>query len=400
MSALPPVRTFEAPHFSRTAMRPRLLAVILLLAPALAIAADWPQWRGPNRDEISTEPVSTSFGTDGPKLLWTFDKAGEGYSSPSIVGNLLYCLGADDKEFAFCMNTDTGEQIWRVEVGDRFPQDRGNGPRGTPTLDGDRLYFVRGRGDIHCLSTTDGKEIWHKNFRKDYGGNIMSGWGYSESPLVDGDKLICTPGGKVGTLVALNKKTGELIWQSKDLQDDAAYSSPIVAEVEGVRQYIQVTKLGVGGVRANDGKMLWFVEIPGHRTAVIPTPIYHDGHVYATAGYGCGCDLIKLTKSGDEFNAEKTYTNKNMINHHGGVVLLDGYVYGFSDRPVDAWVCQDFKTGAVKAKLGPGPGKGALTCASGTLFCYDENKGDIYVVKASPSDFKVLSNFKLPKKSD
>src|SRR5262245_5657706 len=242
MPALPPVRTFEAPHFSRTAMRPRLLAVILLLAPALAVAADWPQWRGPKRDEISTEPVSTSFGTDGPKLLWTYSKAGEGYSGPSIVGNLLYCLGGDEKEFAFCINTDTAEEIWRTEFGVLAKLDHGNGPRGTPTVDGELMFLIRGRGDLHCLNPTDGKEVWHKSFTKDFGGKIMSGWGYSESPLVDGDKLICTPGGKSGAVVALNKKTGEVIWQSKDLQDDAAYSSPIVAEVQGVRQYIQVTK--------------------------------------------------------------------------------------------------------------------------------------------------------------
>jgi outer membrane protein assembly factor BamB len=381
-------------------MRPRLLATVLVFAPALAVAADWPQWRGPNRDEISTEPVRTNFGSEGPKLLWSYEKAGEGYSSPSIVGNLLYCVGAEDKDFAFCMNTDTHEQIWRSDLGERFTQDKGNGPRGTPTVDGELMFLIRGRGDLHCLSTTDGKEVWHKSFTKDFGGKIMSGWGYSESPLVDGEKLVCTPGGNKGALVALNKKTGELIWQSKELQDDAAYSSPIVADVDGVRQYIQQTRQGVGGFRAEDGKMLWFVEIPKHRTAVIPTPIYHDHHVYVTAGYGCGCDLIKLTKTGDEFKAEKLYDDnarKNLVNHHGGVVLLGDYIYGHSDA--GGWTCQDLNTGAVKARLKGGPGKGSLTSAANTLFCYDEKKGDISIVKASPTDFTVLSSFKLPKKS-
>jgi outer membrane protein assembly factor BamB len=382
-------------------MRSRLLAVTLLLAPALALAADWPQWRGPHRDEISTETVQTSFGADGPKLLWTYDKAGNGYSSPAIVGNTLYSLGAGDEEFAFALDVDTGKERWRTDLGQRWVQrgDYGDGPRCTPTVDGDRLYLIRAGsdGEIHCLSTKDGKEIWKKSLRRDFGGDMMSGWGYSESPLVDGDKLLCTPGSK-GGIVALDKKTGKEIWRCDEVKDKAAYSSIIFAEVFGVRQYIQMLEGGVTGVRADNGKMLWYYERKV-RTAGIPTPVYYKNHVYSTAGYGVGCDLIKLTRSDDKFTAEKVYHNSNMVNHHGGVVQVDGFLYGYSDGR--GWVCQDIMTGENKweAKGQGKPGKGSITYADGHIWCYDEKTGTVHVAEASPKGWKDTGKIKLPKQS-
>ena len=382
-------------------MNSRLVALVAgcSLTASAVFAADWPQWRGPDRNEVSKESgIRTKFGPDGPKLLWTVENLGNGYSGPAVVGNVLYILGADDSEFATAINTNSGKEIWRTPLGSRFKNGPwGDGPRSTPTVDGDRIYFIRAEGGLHCLDANTGKEIWRKDFKKDFKGQLMSGWGYSESPLIDGDHLVCTPGGNEGSIICLNKATGETIWRCKELSDKAAYASIIPAEVDGVRQYIQVLHQGIAGVRASDGKRLWYYERPG-RTATIPTAIYHDHHVFVTAGYGVGCDLIKLTKDGEKFTAEQVYANKNMTNHHGGVVLLNGYIYGYSDGK--GWVCQDFNTGEIKwDQKGRAPGKGSVTCVGGYLFCYDESTGNVHIGPATPKGWKETGVIKLPKKS-
>src|SRR5262245_53006125 len=278
----------------------------LLLSSAIVSANDWPQWRGPDRTEISKEiGLLESWPASGAKLLWTFDKLGSGYSGPAVVGDRLYILGAvDSTEYAFAIDISSGQQKWRTELASEFKNGYGNGPRCTPTVDGDYLYVILGGGDLICLARDGGKIVWKKNFRKDYGGQLMSGWGFSESPLIDGDTLVCSPGGDKGTLAAINKKDGSVIWRSTDLTDPASYSSVIAADIDGVRQYIQTTKNGIAGVRAKDGKLLWnhVKNLPNekevYRTAVIPTPIYHDHYVFATAGYGAGCDLLKLSPEG------------------------------------------------------------------------------------------------------
>ncbi len=248
-----------------------------------ARAEDWPQWRGPNRDDISQETgLNLDWSQKKPPLLWAFKQAGAGYSGPTIVGGTLYCQGAaDGNDFVFALDTETGKLKWKQPLGPQFVQDRGDGPRGSVTVDGGALYLIRGGGALHCLAAADGKARWQKSLKSDLGGAIMSAWdwGYSESPLVDGDLVICTPGGAQGTLAALNKKTGEVVWRSTDWKETGGYSSPIVAEVDGVRQYIQLTRGGVAGVAAKDGTLLWSANVAGNRTAVIPTPIYHD-HLY------------------------------------------------------------------------------------------------------------------------
>ncbi len=375
---------------------------LALIGPNLCLAADWPQWRGPDRTAVaSKESIRTEF-AEPPKLLWTFKEAGAGYSSPAVVGDVVYCLGSDEEhDFAFALNRNTGERLWRTNLGPAFRESRGNGPRGSPTVDGDLLFCVRGGGEIHCLATNDGQLVWSKSARRDFGGRLMSGWGYSESPLVDGDRVIYTPGGN-GAIVALRRTTGETIWRAEGLSDEAAHSSPIVAEPFGVRQYINLTRRGVAGVRARDGKLLWFYG-RSQSIAAIPTPVYHDHHVFVTSGYGSGCDLIRLTKDGEEFRAEKVYHNKAMINHHGGVVLLNGHIYGHSYEPrreAPGWTCLDFLTGEVKWKLGnTRPGKGAVIAAEGHLFCYDEDTGIVHVGLASPEGWKETGQIKPPTRS-
>lgn len=375
---------------------------ILIISSFSVFAQDWPQWRGPNRDGVSKETgLNLDWTEKKPALLWNFRQAGAGYSSPTIVGNRLYCQGAaEGSDFAFALDTQTGKLIWKQALGTLFVMDRGDGPRGSVTVDGAKLYLVRGSGQIHCLSATDGKMIWQKDFRTDFGGNIMSqwDWGFSESPLVDGNLVICTPGGSNGTMAALNKNTGEVVWRSKEWTDLGGYSSPIVAEIDGTRQYIQYTSKGVAGISAKDGKLLWNANLAGNNTAVIPTAINKGNLVYVTSGYRAGCACIQLTKNGDKFKVDTLYVNQNMSNHHGGVVLVGDYIYGYSDA--HGWVCQNLKTGeqAWKQRISE-PAKGAVLCVDGRLLCLDEKTGSLTSVNASPDGWKEFGRIAIPERS-
>jgi len=383
-------------------MNTRTLPVLLaaLLAVPAARADDWPQWRGPERTEISKEKgLLKDWPRGGPKLLWTYADAGNAYSGPAVVGNRVYTMGTEgDDEVVLALDAGNGKKVWSSKVGRYFDNRWGGGPRGTPTVDGDRLYALGGHGDLVCLNLADGKEVWTKNLNKDLGGQMMSGWGYSESPLIDGEKLICSPGGRKGSLAALDKTNGKVIWRSEGLTDTATYSSVIVAEGGGLRHYIQVTRGGVVGVAPKDGKQLWKVALGFGGPAIIPTPVCHDGHVYATSGYNSGCGLVKLTPDGSSgISAEKVYANKSMTNAHGGVVLYEGHIYGYSDSK--GWICQDFKTGkevwSERSKLG----KGSLTCVDGMLICYSERGGNVALIEASPKGWKEHGRFKIPKES-
>jgi outer membrane protein assembly factor BamB len=242
-----------------------------------------------------------------------------------------------------------------------------------------------------AVDAADGKKVWSKELVGDLGGKVPP-WGYSESALVDGDRLIVTPGGKDGAIAALDKKTGKTIWRSKELTDRAEYSSVIIAEVNGKKQYVQLFMKTLAGVDAGTGKLLWTSKWPKGRTAVIPTPIYQDGKVYMTSGYGAGCKLVDI--SGAE--AKDIWENKEMKNHHGGVVLVDGYLYGFSDGR--GLICQDFKTGERKwNKSGEGIQKGAVHYADGMLYCVNESDGSVFLAVATPDGFSEKGRFPMPK---
>jgi outer membrane protein assembly factor BamB len=235
-----------------------------------------------------------------------------------------------------------------------------------------------------------GELVWRKSLTDEMGGSEPN-WGYTESPLIDGDQVVCTPGGAKGAVAALNKKTGELLWQSSGFQDGAQYSSLSVSGAGGVRQYVQLTDKSVAGVAAKDGKVLWRHNRPGKIT--IPTPICFGDFVYVTSGYGIGCNLLKLTPEGDGMKVKEEYANTNVVNHHGGVVLLDGHIYGHSDSK--GWVCQDVKTGEV-VWSSRALGKGSMTCADGCLICYSEDKGVVTLVPASTKEWKETGRFKIP----
>lgn len=367
---------------------------------------DWPQWRGPNRDDISAETgLLKKWPAGGPPLAWKATGIGGGFAGVSLVGDKIFTMGdKEDANYVFALNRTDGKIVWSAKVGKAGAPGWGGfaGPRMTPTVDEGLVFAIGQFGEIVCVQAADGKEVWRKHLTDDLGGPLPE-WGFAESPLVDGDKVIFTPGGPQGTVAALNKKTGTVIWRSADWKDNAHYSSMIVAEIGGVKQYIQLTAANVGGVSPVDGKLLWKAMRKG-ATAVIPTPIYADGHVYVTSEYGTGCNLFKITAAGGSFSAEQVYANKVMANHHGGVVRVGDFLYGYSAGK--GWVCQNFKTGEMvwseKAQLK----KGSVTYADGLLYCREEAdknkaaKGTIALLEASPSGYKEISRFDPPDRSD
>ncbi len=388
----------------------RALSTVLLLFIFTPLsAADWPQWGGPNRDGVSPETgLLKSWPKEGPKLVWKANLGGVGYGSPAVVGNNLFVAAAEDdkdgtKELALCLNVKDGSQVWKVELPTaegKYLTGWGSGPRSTPTVDGEAVYFLSPRGDLIRLKAGDGSKVWAVSLTKDFGGSIP-GWGYSESVLIDGDHLICTPGGKNGAILALDKASGKKVWQSKELTDAAAYASIIPADVGGVRQYVTQTAKSAVGVRAKDGKLLWRKADLKRAVAVIPTPVVHEDHAFFTAGYRAGCELFKLTSKGETTSAETIYTkNPVMENHHGGVVRLGNHIYGYSDSSRQ-WICIAYQDKELSDPVWKSKalGKGAVVAADGCLYCYSESKGECVLAEASPKAWKELGRFVIPEKS-
>ena len=358
---------------------------------------EWPQWRGPNRDNVSAETgLLKRWPDDGPPLAWKAGGIGEGYSSVSVAGGRIFTMGdGPDSSYVHALELDGGKKIWSAKVG----RTGGNyeGTRSTPTVDGDRVYALGQWGDLVCLDAATGREHWRKNLEKDFGGRMMSGWGYSESVLLDGERVVCTPGGGKGTLLALNKATGEPVWRTEDFTDDAAYSSIVPATIGGVRQHVQLTGASVVGVAPDTGDVLWRAARQGE-TAVIPTPVVHDDHVFVTSGYNVGCNLFRVTRGpGGKFTAGQVYANKDMQNHHGGVVLVGGHVYGTSGNQL---VCMNLMTGKVAWK-DRSVGKGAVAYADGHLYVRSEGgEGTVALVEATPKGYAEKSRFDQPDRSD
>jgi outer membrane protein assembly factor BamB len=366
-------------------------------------AKDWPQFHGPARDNISKETgLLKEWPQGGPPLAWKAKGIGEGHSSVSVAGGKIFTAGAEGSERSggttsvVALNEADGKIAWKSKLGENWKNDQGGfGSRATPTVDGDRVYMIGPVGDVACFNAADGKEIWHANLKNDFGGN-PPGWGFSESPTIDGDNMICTPGGRGGTVLALNKMTGKEVWRSKDFKDAAAYAPTLIADIGGVHQIVSFTEQHLAGINAKDGSVLWVADRPG-KTAVIPTPVIKDDYIFVTSGYKVGCDLFKINFAGGKFTPEKIYSNGDMQDHHGGVIGLDGNIYGHSDSK--GWVCMDMLTGKVKWS-DKGVGKGSIAYADGHFYCRSEGKtGTIALIEASPDGYKEHGRFDQPDRS-
>jgi outer membrane protein assembly factor BamB len=365
-------------------------------APFPADPNPWPQWRGPKRDGLSTETgLLAEWPLDGPPLAWKAKGCGRGFSSVAVSGGKVFTLGdGQGSSFVHAFDETTGQRLW---TSPRLGKTGGNyeGTKSSPTVDGGRVYVLGQFGDLLCLNAADGKEVWRKQLVNDFGGEFAD-WNYAESPLVDGPRLIVCPGGRRGLMLALNKDTGAPLWQTQGWNERVQYVSAVTSEIGGRRHYITMTQQTLGGVSADNGQVLWRAPRAG-ATAVIPSPVIYNDIVFVTSGYNIGCNAFKVTAHGNRYNATQIYSNKEMINHHGGVVLLDKYVYGHSDR--GHWTCMDVTSGDVKWK-NQGVGKGAVAFADGHLYCRAEaGNGSVALVEASPERYREKGRFDPPDRS-
>ena len=372
-----------------------LIVILVALTSSVGLAGDWAQWWGPNRDGCSSETgLLKAWPEGGPKLLWRANGLGAGFSTVAITGERIYTTGEEGGScYVHALALDGGKPLWSTKIGKSGAPGWGGftGPRGTPTIDGDLLFVIGQFGELVCLKTADGALVWQKHLTEDFGGELPE-WGYSESILVDGDQIVCTPGGDQGAIVALNKRTGKLLWQTKDFTDPAHYSSLVCAEIAGIKQYVQLTAESVVGV-GTDGTLLWRARRRG-RTAVIPTPVVQDNKVYVTSGYNAGSNLFEITAAGGKLQARQVYAERSISNHHGGALRVGDYVYGYCDRR--GWTCQEFATGQVKWAEKGQIGKGSLTYADGRLYLRAEDDGVVGLIEATPAGYKETGRFVQP----
>lgn len=432
------MRTTDLRSFQKTFVTTFCSGVLLVGA----WAEDWPQWQGPDRNSISKETgLLKEWPKEGPTLAWKTPALGGGDSAPSIAKGRLYGMSIrGDQEVVWALSESDGKEVWVSPLGPAYKQQASQskeGPGCTPTVDGDKLYVEGMAGNVACLQATDGKILWQRSLTADFGGKVPT-WSYRESPLVDGDKVIVTPGSESAMVVALDKATGKTVWQSKMPAPPAvegtnasasngpagerpqgggpgrgrgpggfggggvAYSSPIAIDFGGQRQYVQLTAKALIGVAAADGKFLWRYDAPANRMGLnCSTPLYKDGTLFAASAYGAGGGLVKLVKGADgEVKAEEVYATRKMQNHHGGMVVVDGNLYGANGGNEGGYlVCMDFKTGNVlwdgrddAEKRAP---KGSIAFADGRIY-YRTEKGAMLLIEPSPKEYIERGRFEQP----
>jgi len=379
------------------------LAVLVYFAASLQ-ASDWPQWRGPDRNAQSDEKLaSTDWTGHPPKLLWTVAGFGEGYASVAVVDGVLYTLGnTGEGQAVIAAKADDGSILWKKVITEADPKHSHEGARCTPSIDGDRLYVVTSDGSIACLKSATGDIVWQRPF-SDWNGTMMSQWGYSESPLVDGERVLCTPGGQDALVVCLNKMTGEQIWACKPSfegsagKDGAGYSSIVVSTALGIKQYVQLTGKGLIGMKADDGTQLWTYNRVANGVANIATPIIDGNLVFASTSYKTGACLVELKKQGDLVVAEEKYFLEGNVfnNHHGGMVLIDGHIYAGHQQNEGFPTCINMATGDIVwgGKLrGAGKGSAAVLSIDGHLIFRYQN-GTVALIEATPAEYVLKGSF-------
>jgi outer membrane protein assembly factor BamB len=370
-----------------------ILGVSAVLS-ALAAAAEWPQFRGPNRTGISEEQgLLQQWPKGGPKLLWQVEDVGDGYGAPVVAGDRVYLVSnrGMDNEFVQALSARDGKVIWSTRLGPvGRPDQQPPYPmaRSTPTIDGSLLYAFSSNGDLACIETATGKVVWRKNVTQEFGG-VSGTWAYAESPLVDGDRVVVTPGGAEATIVALNKKSGAVIWKSAiPGGDKAAYSSAIAVTAAGRKQYVQFVDKGVVGVDATTGKFLWRYAMTSSGPANIATPVVKGSHVYSTNARRFGAGLVQLIPNGDSVSAEQVYFERDLPNSLGGQVLLEDHLYGTNP---EGPVAVEFTTGKILWRA-PDVGPGAVLYADRRLYFHLEN-GEMILVEATPTAYKETGRF-------
>jgi len=385
---------FQINRRSYTMIRRSVVLVICFSFALGAGAADWPQWRGPQRNGISSETgLLKEWPAEGPRLLWQIKDLGDGYSTPAIVGDRIYVMSnKGDEEFVQALDVSDGSNVWSTKVGKVGPNPKEANyaaARSTPTVDGTLLYALGSDGDLVCLDVARGNVRWQKKLQTDFGGKPGL-WAYAESPLIDGELLVCTPGGAEATLVALNKGTGETVWKCAVPEGDkAAFASAVVLETAGVRQYVQLLQNGLVGVDAKTGKLLWRYSKPISRfEANIPTPVASDGYVYvASAGTGGG--TVKVTATDGAVEAEPIYFDAKMPTAIGGAVKIGDFLYGTTGQ---AMLCIEFATGEVKWQA-RALGAASLCYADGNFYLHGEENGDVALVEATPEAYRERGRF-------
>jgi outer membrane protein assembly factor BamB len=371
--------------------------VVLGAAAALGVCVaaqtspgDWPQWRGPDRSGVSQETgLLKQWPSGGPPLLWSATNLGAGYGSIAVAGDRIYVQGLrGGQSIVSALSRADGKPLWSKGLGRGAENDRGSGPRGTPTIDGDRVYILTEAGDLACLRH-DGTAVWQRNILKEFGARNIS-WLISESPLIEGNMVIVSPGGKSAGMAALDKMTGRTIWATKELNDEAGYASPIVGDVGGVRTIFAFTADAGVGVRASDGKLMFRNPQAANGTANVATPVFADNKVLFSSAYGTGAELLQLRAQNGEVRAQEVYFTRDLQNHHGGLVLVNGYVYGYHNAIL---TCVEFATGKTMWR-GRGVGKGALVAADGHLYIVTEDQV-VALVEATPAGFKEKGRFQI-----
>jgi outer membrane protein assembly factor BamB len=374
----------------KTLMSLAVIALFLSTEVAAQVSADWPQWRGPNRDGISKETgLLKQWPEQGPPLIWKATGAGAGYSSLSAANGRLYTMGLrGDREFVIAFDVATGKEVWATSHGGAYRDSRGDGPRGTPTFEGGRLYSLGGNGDLSSIDAKTGKIIWSMNVLKKFGGENI-GWGISESPLVIGEKLIVNAGGPGASVVALNKKDGTLIWKSQN--DKAGYSSGMPVQIGDTTQVVFFTHNRAVGLDLKDGKLLWDYPRAANNVANVATPVVRGNRVFISSDYGTGAGMVEIKADG---KAQEIYFTKDMRNHHSSSILVGDHLYGFSSSVLTA---MRFDTGEI-AWRDRSVGKGSLVFADGHLYALSEN-GVVGLIEASPKGYVEKGRFRIQQDS-